>query len=734
MFAGFDANSAVLMTKSSGLYAICIFCVAAPLDAAEMLEGLTPCVQAVIPGTNPADILVQIARITMSADTNIASTTGIASDRPRQAPAPRTVWLLFAAIFLAVYFASLFSPPLLDDVDASHAQAAQYIAETGHLITPETDGIRYIEKPPLPYWAVAGMYRIFGQNTFATHLPNALAMLGLTWLAWLWARRAWGPRAGLYAGLGVLTSIGPFLFTRFIIPESILALFLLIALYALISSLEDFRPSRIYWAWACVALALLTKGLIGPVFFLGAAIPYLLLTGQWRRWRELKPVSGSLVFLAIGAPWHILCGLHNPDQGHPVGNHPTIGNVHGFFYQYFINEHVLRFFNLRYPHDYNKMPALWYWLAHLVWIFPWSLFLPAVVAVAWKTRHTWLKHLRHDAGQTVDFYLDHAMREDAATYVLGVKFRARTVWLLSLFSAFTLLFFSISTNQEYYTFPVWPPLLMLVAGVVAQIELRRTTGDGEPTLSTAWLTGAQAAFAVIGVLSALALGWGLWTSRHLPFVPDIGTLLAHRDVGDYTLSMSHLFDLTGPSFAALRLPAIIAAIVLLIGPAAGWLLRLRKRHLASTISVALTMTVFFIAAHIAFARFEPMLSSKQLADTIIKQGTPNDVFIIYGEQSSGSSVIFYTHNYFHRRPALLVLPRCGQHGEGTTLLWGSCYPDAHDIFLSDQRLAAIWGTGERKWLFAEDPDRDKVEQVLAGRLYPVQTIADKTLWTDRPLK
>ena len=204
-------------------------------------------------------------------------------------------------------------------------------------------------------------------------------------------------------------------------------------------------------------------------------------------------------------------------------------------------------------------------------------------------------------------------------------------------------------------------------------------------------------------------------------------------MGDYTLSMSHLFDLTGRSFAALRLPAIMAAIVLLIGPVTGWLLRLAKKHLASTISMALTMAVFLMAAHIAFARFEPMLSSKQMADTIMKDGTPNDTFIIYGDQSSGSSVIFYTHNYFHWRPALLVEPRCGQHGEGTTLLWGSCYPDAPDIFLSNEKLEAIWGTGERKWIFAEDPDRDKVEQVLAGRLYPVQTIADKTLWTDRPL-
>jgi 4-amino-4-deoxy-L-arabinose transferase-like glycosyltransferase len=653
-------------------------------------------------------------------------------ERPGAALSTRTVWLLFAAIFAAVYFASLFSPPLMDDVDASHAQAAQYIAHTGDLITPKTDGIRYIEKPPLPYWLVAGMYRIFGENTFATHLPNALAMLALTWLAWTWARRTWGDRAGLYAGLGVLTSVGPFLFTRFIIPEAILAFFLLLSLYTLITGLELNEPARFYWMWAGVGLALMTKGLIGPVFFFGAAIPYLLLTGQWRRWKALKPVTGPLLFLAIAAPWHIACGIINHDQGHPVGNHPTIGNVHGFFYQYFINEHVLRFFNMRYPHDYNKMPFAAYWLAHLAWLFPWSLFLPAVAVTAWRTRRTWLQHLRHDAGQTVDFYLDNAMREDVATHVLRVKFRARTIWLLSLFSAWTLFFFSLSTNQEYYTFPVWPALFILIAGVMVDIEENRGAEGARPALSTAWLTGGQAVFAVIGVIAAATLGWGLWTSRNLPYVPDIGTLLAHRAVGDYTLSMSHLFDLTGPSFAALRLPAALAAIALLIGPAAGWLLRLRKKHLASTISVALTMTVFLIAAHIAFARFEPMLSSKQLADTIVAKGTPSDTFIIYGEQSSGSSVIFYTNNFFNRRPALLVVPRCGQHSEGTTLLWGSCYPDAPDIFLSNEKLAQSWGTGERKWLFAEDPERDKVEQVLAGRLYPVQTIADKTLWTDRP--
>ena len=215
--------------------------------------------------------------------------------RPQQAPSSLAVWLLFGAIFIAVQFCSLFSPPLLDDVDAAHAQAAQHMVDTGDLITSQIDGIRYIEKPPLPYWVVAASYVVFGENTFATHLPNSLAMLGLTWLAWLWTRRAWGDRAGLYAGLATLTAVGPFLFTRFIIPEAELSFFLLVALYALISGLEDDKPARFYWIYACVALAMLTKGLIAPVFFIGAAVPYLLLTGQWRRWRVLKPFTGTLL-------------------------------------------------------------------------------------------------------------------------------------------------------------------------------------------------------------------------------------------------------------------------------------------------------------------------------------------------------------------------------------------------------------------------------------------------------
>jgi 4-amino-4-deoxy-L-arabinose transferase-like glycosyltransferase len=648
-------------------------------------------------------------------------------------------WALLVAVFAAVHFLALFRPPLLDDADASHAEAAQHMAESGDWVTLKVDGIRYLEKPPLPYWLAAGLYRVVGQNVFATHLPNTLAVFGCAWLAWLWGCRGWGRRTGLYAALGVLTSIGPFLYTRFAIPEALLSFLLLLALYSLLTGLESRRPIRFYGMWVALALAVLTKGLIAPVFFAAAAIPLLLVSGQWRRWRALKPVSGLLLFLAIAAPWHILAGIANPGEGHPVGNHPTPGNVHGFWYFYFVNEHFLRFLGQRWPHDYNKMPFAAYWLAHLAWLFPWSLFLPAVLVLAWRTRRSWLQHLTRDAGLTVDFYLDHALREDAASYVQRVKFRVRSTWLLSLYSCFILLFFSLSTNQEYYTFPAWPPILILIAAVVAGVEEKSCCAvepdDNGPRLSRAWLTGAQAVFAVAGVLAAAALGWALWESRNLPFEPDIGALLAHRDVGGYTLSMSHFFDLTGPSFAALRLPAALAAVTLLVGPAVGWLLRVKGRHMGATLSVALTAAAFLVAAHIAFVRFEPMLSSKQLADAIVQYGSPSDSFIIYGDQSDASSVIFYTHRLIEK-PAYLVREQCSQQSEnnGSSLLWGSCYSDAPKIFLSDGELSRMWGAGERKWLFAQDTNQAPVEKLLAGRLYPVKTIADKALWTDRPLK
>jgi 4-amino-4-deoxy-L-arabinose transferase-like glycosyltransferase len=150
-----------------------------------------------------------------------------------------TALLLLTGLWLILYFAALFSPPLLDDADGTHANAARHMALTGDLVTLRVDGIRYLEKAPLPYWLVALNFRLFGFNTFAAHLPQAIAVLLLAFLGYLWAERAFSASTAFYTGLAILTSAGTFLFTRYFIPEVLLSLFLSIALYCLLRSLED---------------------------------------------------------------------------------------------------------------------------------------------------------------------------------------------------------------------------------------------------------------------------------------------------------------------------------------------------------------------------------------------------------------------------------------------------------------------------------------------------------------
>jgi len=696
-------------------------------------------------------------------------------------PKPRTTALIVFGLWFVLFFAALFAPPLLDDADASHSQAARAMVTTGDLVTLKIDGVRYLEKAPLPYWLVALSFRIFGFNTFAVHLPQALSVLLLALLGHRWANQAFGSRTGFYTALTLLTSVGIFLFTRVFIPDILLSLLLGISLFAFLKCLNpqfaverapsafpvdgteiQEKPGVIWYAnplfyaavlWSSLALAVLTKGLVALVFFFGTSFAYLLLTGELHRWRDLRPFSGTLLFLAIAAPWHILAGLRN-----------TGGmNGHGFFWFYFINEHVLRFLGRRIPRDYNKLPGYLFWLQHLVWLFPWSLFFPlAVAAVArhyWHQARTLTGHL--DGTGTLDWMvlvlslpvlvaLQATLHFGTFEFVIlaiavivpvevfrrrrraglsGSPFhridpQQRSILLLSLFAGIILIFFSLSTNQEYYTLPAYLPVLLLLAATISRAE---QTFSSSPS-SRRWINFAHAALTVLGLAIAAALIYGLWMSRNEPFIADIGDLLAHRGVGDYTLSTSHVFDLTARSFAALRLPAALAALAFLLGPALAWLLRAQRRHLAATSTIAFTSAAFLIAAHIAFVRFAPMMSSEVFAARIQAleqsgQASANSQVMLFGDQAYGSSIPFY---FGH--PVELVDAR------STSMLFGSTFPDVPPVFVSSEQMVADWGSGPRKLLFVPLEKRDDVDRLLGNRQIILQELSGKALITDRPLK
>ncbi len=585
-------------------------------------------------------------------------------------PVPRHAWWLVILLFLLVWAGSAFSPGLQDDADSTHAEAAREMYVTGDYVTLHVNGIRYLEKAPLPYWLVAGSYHLFGVNEFSTHLPTLLAIFGLMMLAMLWAKRAFGERAGIYAGLFVCTTAGFFLFTRILIPEAILSFFIALSLYWFLTGLEQSNESwRFYGAYACMAAAVLTKGLFALVAVVGPMVFYLALTGQWRRWREFRIPTGLLLFFALAAPWHILAGIRNPR----------------FFWFYFVNEHFLRFLGKRYPVDYNKLPASLYWLLHLVWLFPWSLYLPLAIRRGWKL---------------------FKQRTE-----ISFGFAERTELLCWLWAGVILVFFSLSTNQEYYTFPAYLPFVLLLANAIACEEQER---PGK------WLIASAAVLANLSLIAAAVLAAGLWSSRKLPYISDIGSVLAQPNLSNDTLSMGHMLDLTGPSFAALRFPAILAMLALALGPATATCLRIRRRQFAATVTTAITMAVFLVAAHIALERFDPFLGSRDLARAVAGEVKPQDEVMIYGDQAFGSSLLFY----LQRRIDLV-------NGRTTSMWFGSTYPDAPHIYLTDGDLLSRWNSGQRVFLFVPEYARKTVDGLLGDKKFAIAEGSGKVIYSNR---
>src|SRR5580698_6046043 len=121
--------------------------------------------------------------------------------------------LLLIGLWLVIYVAGIFSPPLLDDVDTIHAEAAREMLLRHDWVTLYTNGFRYLEKAPLMYWSLASSYKIFGISDWSTRLPLMLGVLALILATYRLGRHVYGEAGGLYAGVALTTSLGLFIFT-----------------------------------------------------------------------------------------------------------------------------------------------------------------------------------------------------------------------------------------------------------------------------------------------------------------------------------------------------------------------------------------------------------------------------------------------------------------------------------------------------------------------------------------
>jgi hypothetical protein len=487
----------------------------------------------------------------------------------------------------------------MDDVDAVQAQIARNMMSSGDWVTARLDGVAYLEKPPLVYWMIAISYKVFGVHDWAARIPIALSAIALCLTTAAFGAWSFGRRAGFYAGLCMSTCIGLFLFTRILIPDVVLTLVIALALWAFLRVLEEEEPHPRAWAAvfaASLGVGLLLKSLIAVVFPVAAVVIYLLCTRQIfsaRVWKRLRPLSGLAIILVIAAPWHILATLRNPPYfNFTMKSIP--GEYHGFFWFFFINEQLLRFLNLRYPRDYDTVPPILFWLFNLIWLFPWSVYLPAAFKLNYRP-------------------VDRA---------------GRTRLMALCWIGFVMVFFTFSTTQEYYSMPIYPAMALLIGSAIVLEDKTVRAGTRAVTVFC-----AVAAILIISTLVAV---------RHLPTPGDISQALTSNPSA-YKLSLGHMEDLTLDSFAYLRIPLAVAAAALVFGGIS----TLRAGRKSAYLGIAIMMLVFFHAARLAMVTFDPYLSSRPLVETLNR--SPQGDLIIDHHYYWYSSVFFYTN-----RTALLL--------------------------------------------------------------------------------
>jgi|KBSSwiStaDraftv2_1062776.scaffolds.fasta_scaffold32680_2 4-amino-4-deoxy-L-arabinose transferase-like glycosyltransferase len=329
--------------------------------------------------------------------------------------------LVAACLFVAgLWFLTLDARHLLPSDEGRYAEIAREMLASGDWVTIRYNGVKYFEKPPLHMWMTALSFQAFGVGEWQARLWVALTgAFGIAVTA-LAARRWFGPRVALFAALILVAAPAWNLAGHFNSLDMGLsgALSCVLAALLIAQHPETSAGARRRWmwlAWAAMAVALLTKGLIGVVLPGMVLVVYSAVTRDFAVWRRLHIASGAILALALATPWFAMVSLRNPEFAH-------------FF---FIHEHFQRYLT----NVHHRDGAWWYFVPQLlVGFLPWLGLSPGVAAV---------------------------VRDDAR----GKGFRPGVLlaaWALTIF-----VFFSFSGSKlPGYIVPIYPALAILGAAAL----------------------------------------------------------------------------------------------------------------------------------------------------------------------------------------------------------------------------------------------------------------------------
>ena len=341
------------------------------------------------------------------------------------APAPRDplVYWALAGLLALLWLATLGTRPLFNPDEGRYAEIPREMLSGGDWVIPHLNGLAYIEKPPLQYWATALSYRLLGPSAVAARLYCALTALATIVLGWLTARRLWGAAAGWRAA-AVLSGMLMFVVLgQLLTLDMSLTFYMTLSLAAFLLAQTVARPCPwMLLAWAAAGGGVLTKGLVAAAIPAAVLILYSGYSRDVGPWRRLHLKWGLPLFLAITVPWYWLAARRLPD----------------FLEFFFVHEHVARFLT---PIA-DRQEAWWFFAGvFLAGSVPWTLPALRVLGSGWQRR--------------------------AAP---GVFDPLVFLWIWIVFIG---VFFSLSDSKLMpYILPVMPALALLIAALPVE-RLRR---------------------------------------------------------------------------------------------------------------------------------------------------------------------------------------------------------------------------------------------------------------------
>lgn len=328
----------------------------------------------------------------------------------------RWVYAGLASLLVLTSLSTLSMRPLFNSDEGRYAEIPREMLQGGDWVIPHLNGLAYIEKPPLQYWATALSFKVLGESAFSARLYGALTAFGTVALVWLLVTRIRGAEGGWRAA-AVLSGMLIFVaLSQLLTLDMSLTFYMTLSLVGFLLAQHAAGASRgwMLLAWTAAALAVLTKGVVAAAIPAAVLILYSLLTRDFAPWRRLSLQWGLLLFLVLTVPWHWLATLRLPD----------------FLQFFFVHEHVARYLT---PSADREEPWWFIGAVFLAGSAPWTLPTLRVVAGGWRER-----------GATPGMF-------NAAFFLW--------IWVV-----FVGVFFSLSDSKLMpYILPAMPPLAILIA-------------------------------------------------------------------------------------------------------------------------------------------------------------------------------------------------------------------------------------------------------------------------------